>query len=303
VNRRQLLALGATAKAVKAALRTGRLLSDPNFRGVYAVARPATTVEGRFMAAVLSCDDATLAASSGATNWNLLPDRPGDPVHLSSVTWLKPTPARQVHRLRTPLHQQDRCLRHNIPTTTVPRLVLDLAEMAPQDLETVLNEAHYLYGLNLWTVEQAASRAPGRHALKPIRRLLAAYDDGTSWTRTEIERQLKRIAKTAGLPPPSMNHPYKRFQIDAAWPELKLAVELDGRRAHSTPQNFERDRQKQNALILDGWTVLRFTTNQLKHHATRVATELKRAYENHPLRRNHTQSRTHDTTIDPSPST
>ena len=99
-----------------------------------------------------------------------------------------------------------------------------------------------------------------------------------------------------------MNHPYKQFHIDAAWPELKLAVELDGRAAHSTPRNFERDRRKQNALILDGWIVLRFTHNQLRNHDDRVARELQNAYD-HPFRLNHHHSTTHDTTMLPSPNT
>ena len=296
VNRRQLLALGATSEAVKAALRSGRLLSDPNYRGVYALGRPATTPEARFMAAVLSgAEGSHLTATSAATNWSLLPYRQHDPVHISSVSWRAPTPARVVHELRRPLDPGDRCLRNNIPTTTVPRLILDVAEIAADDLEHVLNEAHYLHGLRLWTIEQAASRAPGRHALKPIARLLAQYDDGTTWTRSEIERQLRRIAKQAGLPPPSMNHPFDAYELDAAWPDINLAVELDGRAAHSTPRAFERDRRKQNALVLEGWTVLRFTYNQIMNHAGRVAAELTQAYD-HPLRRNHTHNTTRDNT-------
>ena len=181
VNRRQLLALGATGKAVKAALRSGRLLSDSEYRGVYAVGRLATTIEATFMAAVLSgAEDSTLSAASAAANWALLPHRSHDPVHISSVSWRAPTPTRVVHELRRPLDLADRCYRNHVPTTTVPRLILDTAEITPTDLETVLNEAHYRYALSLWTIEQAARRAPGRHALKPIRRLLAAYDDGTT---------------------------------------------------------------------------------------------------------------------------
>ena len=98
------------------------------------------------------------------------------------------------------------------------------------------------------------------------------------------------------------NHPFDAYEPDAAWPDLKLAVELDGRAAHSTPRAFERDRRKQNALVLEGWTVLRFTYNQIMNHAGRVAAELTQAYD-HPLRRNHTHNTTHDTIMLPSPNT
>ncbi len=75
-----------------------------------------------------------------------------------------------------------------------------------------------------------------------------------------------------------MNHPFGTYEIDAAWPDIKLAIEVDGRAAHSTPRNFERDRAEQNALILDGWTVLRFTHNQIHNHADRVAGQILHAY-------------------------
>ena len=43
----------------------------------------------------------------------------------------------------------------------------------------------------------------------------------------------------------------------------RVVVELDGRAYHVTPDRFERDRHRQNRLIGDGWTVLRFTWRDL----------------------------------------
>ncbi len=166
MSRTQLLALGASTKAVRSAGHSGRLLVDPRFRGVYAVGRPATTIQSRFMATVLSCGDgAVLSHTSLAAHAELLPYRPGDPVDVSSVSWLAPTPARVVHQLRRPLHPSHRCVLDGIPVTTLPRLIIDLAETAPRNLERALNEAHYRYDLTLAAIREAASRAPGRHAL------------------------------------------------------------------------------------------------------------------------------------------
>jgi very-short-patch-repair endonuclease len=281
VNRRQLLAVGVSDKAVERALAAGRLLADPKFRGVYALGHAARTKEARFMAAVLSCPpDAVLSHTSAAIHFGLLPDRPRDPVHVSSVSGRKRTPARHVHRLRDPLHPRDRCTRNAIPTATIPRLILDIAETATHhDLERALNEAHFSFDLTLDAVNHAARRAPGRHALKPIAALLEHYDDGTNWTRTDFERALKHAVAQTGLPKPSMNHPFGAFEIDAAWPDVKLAVEADGRAAHSTPRTFERDRVKQNDLTLSGWLVLRFTHHQLRNHPDRVTAQIVAAYD------------------------
>lgn len=52
-------------------------------------------------------------------------------------------------------------------------------------------------------------------------------------------------------------------RCDFALPDLKLAIEVDGRTAHTGRAAFERDRRRQNALVLAGWTVLRFTWKQI----------------------------------------
>lgn len=51
----------------------------------------------------------------------------------------------------------------------------------------------------------------------------------------------------------------KRRYLDIAFPKLKLAIEFDGREVHSLASVFEDDRERQNALVADGWTVLRVT--------------------------------------------
>lgn len=48
-------------------------------------------------------------------------------------------------------------------------------------------------------------------------------------------------------------------------PGVKLAVEIDGLAYHSSRAAFERDRFRQNVLVRAGWTVLRFTLQQLEY--------------------------------------
>ena len=51
--------------------------------------------------------------------------------------------------------------------------------------------------------------------------------------------------------------------IDIAFREARLAIEIDGRLHEDDPAVFERDRYRQNALVLEGWRVLRFTYRML----------------------------------------
>lgn len=49
----------------------------------------------------------------------------------------------------------------------------------------------------------------------------------------------------------------RRFSIDISWPDLRVAVEVDGWSYHGRfKRDFHRDREKRNLLALQGWTVL-----------------------------------------------
>lgn len=56
----------------------------------------------------------------------------------------------------------------------------------------------------------------------------------------------------------------------------RLAIEIDGKHYHSDA-NFEKDRWRQNALVLDGWLVLRFTCTMLQKYPDRVIETVRRA--------------------------
>ena len=48
-------------------------------------------------------------------------------------------------------------------------------------------------------------------------------------------------------------------RVDLAYPERKVAIELDSVRWHLNRSSFEADPRRKNKLILAGWTVLTFT--------------------------------------------
>jgi hypothetical protein len=47
--------------------------------------------------------------------------------------------------------------------------------------------------------------------------------------------------------------------LDRTWPEVKLVVELDGAKHHTSPEDRRRDLARDTALAALGWVVLRFT--------------------------------------------
>lgn len=85
-----------------------------------------------------------------------------------------------------------------------------------------------------------------------------------------FDARMKQLAPE--LPPPVCEFPFDRtggrkFRFDRAWPDQMVAVELDGGvwsgGRHVRPRGFTEDCFKMNLAALQGWTVLRFTTEML----------------------------------------
>ena len=53
-----------------------------------------------------------------------------------------------------------------------------------------------------------------------------------------------------------------------------MIVEIDGREFHTDPATFNNDRRRQNALVLDGWMVLRYSAATAMAHLDAVADEI-----------------------------
>lgn len=63
-------------------------------------------------------------------------------------------------------------------------------------------------------------------------------------------------------------HPKRRWRFDFAFPDRKLAVEIEGgiysKGRHTRPIGYIKDMEKYNAASVLGWTLLRFTPQQVK---------------------------------------
>ncbi len=65
-------------------------------------------------------------------------------------------------------------------------------------------------------------------------------------------------------------------RVDFAYPELKLAIEVDGFEPHTALDVFREDRARQNDLVASGWTVLRYVWRDVNAMAWHVAWEIER---------------------------
>lgn len=71
--------------------------------------------------------------------------------------------------------------------------------------------------------------------------------------------------------------PTGRYRLDLAFVHERIAVEVDGWAWHSDVERFRADRRRQNALVLAGWTVLRFTWDDLTNRPEQVVAQIQAA--------------------------
>jgi very-short-patch-repair endonuclease len=80
----------------------------------------------------------------------------------------------------------------------------------------------------------------------------------------------------AGLPQPRTNYVEHGFELDCYWPEYRFAVELDVFETHGTRAAFERDRKREEDLLLAGTTVTRVTGPRLEREPDEVIRRVAR---------------------------
>jgi very-short-patch-repair endonuclease len=273
VARRQLLALGFSAREIEHRVARGRL--HLVMRGVYAVGWPRLTQEGRWMAAVLACGDgALLSHRSAAALWGICAESGGIDVSVRRPTRLR-RPGIRVHA-RTGLSEADVARRIGIPVTGVVLTLIDVAtELEPNRVERAVNEADKLDLVDPETLRSALDDHPGERGALRLRRILDARTFRLS--DSDLEILFRPIATAAGLPPPLTKHNINGFEVDFFFPDLGLVVETDGLRYHRTPSAQARDARRDRTHTLSGMMPLRFTHYEVKHEATKVTQALARA--------------------------
>lgn len=265
--------LGNSRSAVYRAVDAGRL--HRLHPGVYAVGHTHLSPHGHCLAAVLACGpDALLSHVSAAWLWNLTKTSPL-PASVSTPHYRKPRRPLRLHEAHS-ITPEDRALREGIPVTSLPRTLLDLAATVRFDwLEKMVekSEERGLFGLR--EVEDLLARTVGHHGHGRLRRAIALYKP-SSFTRSGLEKRWLELVLSVGLPQPHMNYVEQGFELDCYWPEYRFAVELDLFETHGTRAAFERDRERQEELLLAGITMTRVTGPRLEREPDEVIRRVAR---------------------------
>lgn len=255
---------------------------------VFRMAGAPETWHQAVMAAALSAD-AVVSHRSAAELWGLI--QPAGYVDISIRPPRQPRlqPPAIAHRILD-LHPELAVEREGMSVTDPTRTIIDLGLVLP-----------------IWAVRDAMSRGLSTRLFRisEVERLREALGrrgrNGTGVVRELLEERLltgrpeeslleKRLAdlvRRHDLPVLATQHEVwhaGRFvaRVDAAFPERRLAIEVDGYEHHSSPEAFQRDRTRQNRLVALGWTVLRFTWDDVVKRPEMVAQTIREAIDRLP---------------------
>jgi Protein of unknown function (DUF559) len=269
--------MGLSPQAIQRRVRTGRLI--PLHRGVFAVGHHAVGALGRRWAAVLALgDDAFLSHASAADVLGIRADRSAV-VHVSvrGRGGRKRHAGIRVHRPRALPDDEVTTLR-GLPITTAARTLLDLAGIGLKGraLEAALNHAELDARLDFAELHRLLARYPRRPGTRSLKAQLEAYR-GPVDVRSRLERLVYELCDRAGLPRPLVNTVIEGKVRDFHWPHRRLVVEADSYRWHRTPSALNDDRERDVELTLAGYTVLRFTYQQVTRRPRYVIRALRLA--------------------------
>lgn len=236
----------------------------------------ALTPAVRDRAVALATPGAVLAGASAARQWGIpVPDR-------RIYLWIgrrRPRPRTGVTYLRDPLTKRELCLVEGVPVTTPDRTVVDCLRFLDESPALALLDRALQAG---WlTRDRLVSRAHDYAGRRGAPHLARIVQKGASGARSAAERIAAELLCRAGIAgwrpnaPIHDNHGALIGVGDLVFEAERLVIEIDGQAYHSTPDRFERDRDRQNRLVSAGWTVLRFTWRDLTQRPEYVVATIR----------------------------
>ncbi len=206
---------------------------------------------------------AAVSHTSALAVWGLLELR--RPVHLTVDQAVRRAGSQElvVHRRLRFRAEPPQCIvRQGVPITEPARSLVDAWPLLPADgrRPLVLDAARRRLVTAAGLIEALAER-PNVGGHRTLAQAIDLVHDGCE---SELEALgVLGVFRHRSLPRSTGQYrlalPDGSIRLDRAWPEVKLAVELDGARHHTSPEDRRRDLARDTALAAQGWVVLRFT--------------------------------------------
>lgn len=127
----------------------------------------------------------------------------------------------------------------------------------------------------------------GRAGIGAFVALLDDRSPGEAMPRSLLEREADGLLALTPLPAPTREHPLPALlgggpvlegRVDRAWPEVRLILEIDGRRWHARERDMAKDRRRDRQAAAAGWQTLRVLGEEVRDIPAEVAAEVVAVY-------------------------
>ncbi|WP_164745241.1 DUF559 domain-containing protein [Georgenia faecalis] len=229
----------------------------------------------RAVAATLTWPDAVIAYRTAAAIFRL-PVLPCDHTHVILPSRRASRAGLRVH-LVPPPSGRDLTRFDGFRTTTRSGTMVDCLSLLPRrEAESLLAWVRSRELITVRALQQACTERHGRWGITQLRELTAMAARGALSTG---ELRLHEVLSAGGLTGWEPDQPIVVggriiARADVLFRDARVIVELDGRAFHA---DFQGDRRRMNALVLAGYTVLRFTWADLTDRPTTVVAQVRAA--------------------------
>lgn len=264
----QLRGLGIAESTIRDWCKNGYLFRE--LPRVYAVGHAGRTKTSDLAAAVLYAGPGAELSHATTIHWLGLLKYPPPQIHVSTPRRIQNQPGIVVHGRRT----LERIMHKGLPITTPNQAIVDFAATGSSDLlRLVLANAEFQGLLDVDALNGGIGQ--GIDGTKALRAAIRIHLPQLALTRSRIEQLLLILCQRHRVPiPDGINVYVHGWLVDAVWHAAKLVVEIDETSGHRTPAQIRRDRRREFELRAAGYTVLRYTEEQLLTMPARIAAEI-----------------------------
>lgn len=178
--------------------------------------------------------------------------------------------------------------RRGMPVSSVARTLMELSAVVRFDvMERALDDAlrrrlvtmEYLHR----SLDHVLSR--GVRGAPVMRMLLERRGDGGAVPGSFTEAEVIRTLVAHGLPAAHRQYEVRGAdgrllgRVDLAYPDARVAVEIDTYQYHSSRNDWSRDQARANGLATAGWSILRVTPEMVRDDPAAVTVDIRRAIE------------------------
>jgi hypothetical protein len=240
---------GLTYRQVQHKVQTGEWLAVR--RGIYRLHAAAPLPETGLWVALLALGPQALLTEHGAIwLWEIEPQSPDSWMFAGTTSRRGDETVRLTRAFVDP---RDQTRHRGIRVVSRPWAVLTTAarreRACPGSGIALIDHAKQTRAVRQEELDRSFARHPGCWGSATIRALLLRTGNGA---HSELERLAVSILRDAGI-----------TGFDIAFVDRRIAIELDGYAFHSGASAFRRDLRRGNRLMKDGWTVRRFSWDDL----------------------------------------